>query len=139
MQNDAERTALLGHRSPPQPANGISKPHHQRDGHAQMASGIVNLSNTILGTGMLSFPLVRRYSPSNFREQVDSSPDVGNGQCRNNTRCNYVLLLGRNRRAGPFLPLQMCSKGTAPTLFILCHLADDVPQGIGILRCCCCD
>ena len=58
MPDDAERTALLGPallgpRSPP------NKPHHQRDGHAQMTSGIVNLSNTILGTGMLSFPLVR--------------------------------------------------------------------------------
>ena len=59
MPDDGERAALLGPRSSPRPANGINKPHHQRDGHAQMASGIVNLSNTILGTGMLSFPLVR--------------------------------------------------------------------------------
>lgn len=62
MADDAERTALLGPRSP---ANGINKPQHQRDGHAQMASGIVNLSNTILGTGMLSFPLVRCQFPCN--------------------------------------------------------------------------
>jgi hypothetical protein len=55
MPGDAERTALLGHRSSPRPANGINR---HRDGHAQMASGIVNLRNTIPGTGMLSFPLV---------------------------------------------------------------------------------
>ena len=59
MPDDGERAALLGPRSSPPPANGINKPHRQRDGHAQMASCIVNLSNTILGTGMLSFPLVR--------------------------------------------------------------------------------
>lgn len=66
MPDDGERTALLGHRSP---ANGITKP---RDGHAQMTSGIVNLSNTILGTGMLSFPLVRRQFPSNSQEMLIS-------------------------------------------------------------------
>jgi hypothetical protein len=69
MPDDGERTTLLGHHSSPPPANGINKPHRQRDGHAQMTSGIVNLSNTILGTGMLSFPLVR--TPVRLSRSVD--------------------------------------------------------------------
>jgi hypothetical protein len=69
MPDDAERTALLGPHSSSRLANGINKPHRHRDGHAQMASGIVNLSNTILGTGMLSFPLVR--TPVRLWRSVD--------------------------------------------------------------------
>jgi len=71
MPDDAERTALLG------PANDINKPHRPRDGHAQMTSGIVNLSNTILGTGMLSFPLVR--TPVRFKEVLIKFTDIDNG------------------------------------------------------------
>lgn len=35
-----------------------------QDGKAQLSSSVGNLANTILGTGMLSFPLVSHMAPS---------------------------------------------------------------------------
>ncbi|KAG8785522.1 hypothetical protein FRC15_001207 [Serendipita sp. 397] len=51
--NAALNEPLLGH-SRPQDPNGRATP---KDGKASLASSIGNLANTILGTGMLSFPL----------------------------------------------------------------------------------
>ncbi|KAG8812635.1 hypothetical protein FRC19_003013 [Serendipita sp. 401] len=51
--NAALNEPLLGH-SRPQNPNGRATP---KDGKASLASSIGNLANTILGTGMLSFPL----------------------------------------------------------------------------------
>ncbi|EKM81692.1 hypothetical protein AGABI1DRAFT_111957 [Agaricus bisporus var. burnettii JB137-S8] len=47
-----ETNALLGNRDP-----AIAPEGSKRDGHASLGSCISNLSNTIIGTGMLSFPL----------------------------------------------------------------------------------
>ncbi|KAG8830348.1 hypothetical protein FRC17_004983 [Serendipita sp. 399] len=63
---------LLGHTRGPSVANG--GPVTPKDGKASLASSIGNLSNTILGTGMLSFPLlfpIYNELKSNTQERMD--------------------------------------------------------------------
>lgn len=48
-----EGSALLGSRAS---GVGLAKSEVQKEGHATLSSSIVNLSNTIIGSGMLTFP-----------------------------------------------------------------------------------
>ncbi|KAL0065187.1 hypothetical protein AAF712_007857 [Marasmius tenuissimus] len=69
---EGESSALLGG-DRDTTVKRVAKP----DGHASVVSSISNLANTIIGSGMLTFPLVReKYFGCCPRKLMDLSPNA---------------------------------------------------------------
>lgn len=104
----------------------------KREGHAHMTSAVGNLANTILGTGMLSFPLVRCGHSKAWQRDTDGMTS-GYGVCWNNTWNHHVLDVWRACSAGLALSVAVCGKGASPESILLRRLATHVSQGCRLL------